>query len=71
MAEFYRDPDTGKTASKLQPCSVEEARKALGLDSNGGVGKPEPAPVRVCPLPCYWCNCKGSWCRLLGRNLDA
>lgn len=31
-AEVWRDPDTGKTTPKPQPCSAEEAARALGVE---------------------------------------
>lgn len=31
----------------------------------------DPPQPDTCPLPTYHCACKGRWCRLLGRNLDA
>jgi len=33
--EVWRDPDTGRTTPKIQPCSVEEARAALGVGASG------------------------------------
>lgn len=27
-------------------------------------------PAEICPLPTYDCSCNGTYCRLLGRNLE-
>jgi hypothetical protein len=34
--DVWRDPDTGRTTPKPQPCSAEEAARALGIDGTPG-----------------------------------